>query len=83
MSTSSRKIDRLQATFDHESIVANAGLILVATLMARLGLESSRLDRNWVLPSRMGHAAALPRNRNCTNRRHRGGQPRSLVRTSD
>lgn len=46
MSTSSRKIDRLQATFDHESIVANAGLILAATLMARLGLET--LIGRWV-----------------------------------
>jgi hypothetical protein len=40
VSTSSRKIDRLQATFDHEGIVANAGLIVAATLMARLGLEA-------------------------------------------
>jgi hypothetical protein len=40
VSTSSRKIDRLQATFDHEGIVANAGLIVPATLMARLGLEA-------------------------------------------
>ena len=46
MSTSSRKIDRLQATFDHESIVANAGLIVPATLMARLGLET--LIDTWV-----------------------------------
>ena len=46
MSTSSRKIDRLQATFDHDGIVANAGLIVVATLMARLGLEA--LIGRWV-----------------------------------
>ena len=39
MSASSRKLDRLQATFDHDGIVANAGLIVPATLMVRLGLE--------------------------------------------
>jgi len=40
VSLSSRKIDRLHATFDHDGIVANAGLILVSTLMTRLGLET-------------------------------------------
>jgi len=39
VSVSSRRIDRLQASFDHDGIVANAGLIVPATLMARLGLE--------------------------------------------
>ncbi len=46
MSSSSRRIDRLQATFDHDGIVANAGLIVPATLMARLGLEA--LIDTWV-----------------------------------
>ncbi len=46
MSASSRKLDRLQATFDHGGIVANAGLIVPATLMVRLGLES--LIDAWV-----------------------------------
>ncbi len=46
MSTSSRRIDRLQATFDHDGIVANAGLVVPATLMARLGLEA--LIDTWV-----------------------------------
>ena len=46
MSASSRDLDRLQATFDHEGLVANAGLIVPATLMARLGLEAL-IDR-WV-----------------------------------
>jgi len=36
----------MEAIFDHEGIVANAGLILAATLMARLGLET--LIRRWV-----------------------------------
>lgn len=40
MSSSSRTIDRLDATFDHENLVANAGLVVPATLMARLGLEA-------------------------------------------
>ncbi len=46
MLPSSRSLDRLQATFDHDGIVANAGLILPATLMVRLGLEDL-IDR-WV-----------------------------------
>ena len=46
MSVSSRRIDRLQATFDHDGLVANAGLIVPATLMARLGLET--LINTWV-----------------------------------
>lgn len=46
MSSSSRSLDRLQATFDHENLVANAGLILPATLMVRLGLED--LINTWV-----------------------------------
>lgn len=40
MSASSRRIDRLGPIFDHDGLVANAGLILPATLMARLGLEA-------------------------------------------
>jgi len=46
VSSSSRNLDRLQATFDHENVVANAGLVLPATLMVRLGLEAL-IDR-WV-----------------------------------
>ena len=34
------RIDRLEATFDDESLVADAGLLMVATLCARLGLEA-------------------------------------------
>ncbi len=40
MGSSSRTIDRLDATFDHDGLVANAGLVVPATLMARLGLEA-------------------------------------------
>ncbi len=46
MSASSRKLDRFATTFDHEGLVANAGLILAGTLMARLGL--SALIERWV-----------------------------------
>ena len=40
MLSSSRILDRLRATFDHEGLVANAGLIVPATLMTRLDLEA-------------------------------------------
>jgi hypothetical protein len=46
VSTSSRVLDRLEATFDHDGIVANAGLLVPATLMVRLGLEG--LIDTWV-----------------------------------
>jgi hypothetical protein len=36
----SRSIECLEVTFDDESLVANAGLVLPATLMVRLGLEA-------------------------------------------
>ena len=42
----SRTIDRYETTFDHDGLIANAGLIVVATLMCRLGLE--RLANRWV-----------------------------------
>ncbi len=35
----SRGIDRIGVTFDEPNLVANAGLLLVATLVGRLGLE--------------------------------------------
>ena len=41
-----RSPDRFATTFDHEGLVANAGLILAGTLMARLGL--SGLIERWV-----------------------------------
>ena len=40
MSGVSRGIDRVEVTFDDASLVANAGLIVPATLMTRLRLES-------------------------------------------
>lgn len=40
MSRVSRAIDRFEVTFDDETLVADAGLIVPATLMVRLGLEA-------------------------------------------
>jgi hypothetical protein len=40
VSSVSRSIERLDVTFDDDSLVANAGLIVPATLMVRLGLEA-------------------------------------------
>jgi len=40
VSSVSRSIDRVEATFDDPSLVADAGLLLPATLMVRLGLEA-------------------------------------------
>ena len=39
MSSVSRRIDRIRVTFDEPNLVANAGLLLVATLVAGLDLE--------------------------------------------
>ena len=35
----SRRLDRAEVTFDEPGLVADAGLVVVATLVARLGLE--------------------------------------------
>ena len=55
MSGVSRKIDRFGVTFDDESLVADAGLV-VATLMDRLGLESL-VDETVRLGGRVGGAS--------------------------
>jgi len=53
----SRGIDRIEVTFDEPNLVANAGLLLVSTLVVRLGLE--RLINSTVrLSGRIG--GALP-----------------------
>jgi hypothetical protein len=49
----SRGIDRIEATFDDPSLVANAGLVVPATLMVRLGLEGL-VDRSVRLVGRVG-----------------------------
>jgi hypothetical protein len=53
----SHGIDRVDATFDDPNLVANAGLLLVATLTDRLGLESL-IDAAVRLIGRIG--GALP-----------------------
>lgn len=45
MSPVSRGIDRIGVTFDEPSLVADAGLIVPATLMVRLGLDGDA--RTW------------------------------------
>jgi hypothetical protein len=51
----SHGLDRVAVVFDDESLVANAGLLLVATLALRLGLEAL-VDATVVLTGRVGGA---------------------------
>jgi hypothetical protein len=53
----SRAIDRIEVTFDDETLVADAGLIVPATLMVRLGLEAL-VNQTVRLVGRVG--GALP-----------------------
>jgi Transposase DDE domain group 1 len=53
----SRAIDRIEVTFDDETLVADAGLIVPATLMVRLGLEAL-INQTVRLAGRVG--GALP-----------------------
>ena len=51
----SHALDRIEATFDDPNLVANAGLLLVATLSERLGLEAL-IDTTVRLDGRVGGA---------------------------
>jgi Transposase DDE domain group 1 len=51
----SHALDRIEATFDDPNLVANAGLLLVATLSERLGLEDM-IDSTVRLDGRVGGA---------------------------
>jgi hypothetical protein len=51
----SRAIDRVEVTFDDPNLVANAGLLVVATLVSRLGLERL-INRTVRLGGRVGGA---------------------------
>jgi Transposase DDE domain group 1 len=51
----SHGIDRVAVVFDDDSLVANAGLLLVATLVVRLGLEAL-VNSTVVLAGRIGGA---------------------------
>ena len=53
MSGVSRGIDRIEAMFDDPGLVANAGLVVPATLMFRLGLEAL-IDQSVRLVGRVG-----------------------------
>lgn len=55
MSTVSQKIDHVEVVFDEPNLVANAGLITVATLAVRLGLERL-IDETVKLVGRVGGA---------------------------
>ena len=55
MTRVSHGIDRIDATFDDPNLVANAGLLLVATLTQRLGLEAL-IDATVRLVGRVGGA---------------------------
>ena len=57
MSRLSRAIDRVEVSFDDETLVADAGLIVPTTLMLRLGLEAV-VNRTVRLVGRVG--GALP-----------------------
>jgi len=51
----SRALDRIEVTFDDPNLVANAGLVIVATLASRLGLETL-INRTVRLVDRVGGA---------------------------
>lgn len=55
MSTVSQNIDRVDVVFDEPNLVANAGLVTVATLAVRLGLERL-VDETVRLVGRVGGA---------------------------
>ena len=55
MTRVSQTVDRIDATFDDPNLVANAGLVLVATLSQRLGLEAL-IDATVRLVGRVGGA---------------------------
>lgn len=57
MSEVSRTIERVEVTFDDANLVANAGLLLISTVVERLGLEAL-INRTVRLAGRVG--GALP-----------------------
>jgi len=57
VSSVSRGLDRIRVTFDEPTLVANAGLVLIATLATRLGIEQL-VNRPLRLNGRVG--GALP-----------------------
>ena len=53
MTAVSRSLDRVEVTFDEPGLVADAGLLVVATLIVRLGLETL-VNQTVVLAGRAG-----------------------------
>ena len=56
MTRVSQPLDRIEVIFDDENLVANAGLLLSATLVDRLGLEATDRRRRCSLVGRVGGA---------------------------
>lgn len=56
MSREPQTLDRIHATFDDDNLVANAGLLLPATLIERLGVEAV-INTTVRLDGRVGGAA--------------------------
>lgn len=52
-----RRLDRLEAVFDDERVVANAGVVLAATLADRLGLEALVDEVVWLRDRSAGSRA--------------------------
>lgn len=49
MTRVSHALDRIDATFDNPNLVTNAGLLLVATMSERLGLERGHRGSDGVV----------------------------------
>ena len=77
----SRGIDRVAVTFDEPNLVANAGLVLVATLAGRLGLE--RLCRRHDQAVRDVSAAFRPGRKVLTLGARHGGRRLSHIDHAD
>ena len=56
MSRVSQSLDRVRVTFDDDNLVANAGLLLPATLVEQLGVESL-INTTVRLDGRVGGAS--------------------------
>jgi hypothetical protein len=76
----SHAVDRMDVTFDDEALVADAGLIVPATLMLRLGLEAL-VNQTVRLVGRVGGALPGPRSSRWW-RRSSPAAPTSITPTS-
>lgn len=62
MGSSSRGIDRIAVTFDEPTLVADAGLVVPATLMVRQSLsrEFASMSQPWATPLSTSDKGATP-----------------------